>query len=80
MMFIVVSFALIADKLCVSITSKVPLPHAQRGAEAVHVDVPVLPQLLSKLRREGCMVGRREVAQRVPQSQLEGTGTGTCLL
>lgn len=45
-------------------------PHGQRGAEAVHVDVPVLPELLGKLRRERCMVGRGEIAQRISQSQL----------
>lgn len=45
-------------------------PHGQRGAEAVHVDVPVLPELLGKLWRERCMVGRGEIAQRISQSQL----------
>lgn len=45
-------------------------PHGQPGAEAVHVDVPVLPQLLGKLWRQCCMMGRGEIAQCVPQSQL----------
>lgn len=45
-------------------------PQGKRGAEAVHVYVAVLPQLLSKFRCQSCMVGGREIAQGVPQSQL----------
>lgn len=71
------SFPLMADKQWVRTAARVLLPHGYGGAEAVHVDVSVLSQLLSKLRCQSSMVARREVAQCVPQGQLVETDTQT---
>lgn len=46
-------------------------PHVQCGAEAIHVDVTVLPQLLSEFRCKSCVMGGREVPQGICQGQLK---------
>lgn len=52
-------------------------PHFNVRAEAVHVDMPVQPQLLGELRGQQPLDVGGEVAQGVPQCQLgEGKGEG----
>lgn len=44
------------------------------GAETVHVDMAVLPQLLGKLWREHGMMVWREIPEGISQGQLEEEG------
>lgn len=71
------NFPFPADSLGFLTSSTIPLstrqhsPHFNAGGEPVHIDVPIESQLLGKLWGQQLLDVRGEVAQGIPQCQLE---------